>query len=163
MGRLIHTGLGSSSLIAHVLHSPPPPQYLTWVEAGKCGPGAVLGSGSRGALPLGRHLEPEQVTLYNICSLGMYRTQPRPARAALLPRQPPRIHPPKHSAWHCCGACAGPAHVLSKFLHYPLPPREQLCTRYCSNKHTSAPAKRHENSRNMIWRGYYPLCPAQVS
>ena len=25
MGRLIHTGLGSSSLIAHVLHSPPPP------------------------------------------------------------------------------------------------------------------------------------------
>ena len=26
MGRLIHTGLGSSSLIAHVLHSPPPPR-----------------------------------------------------------------------------------------------------------------------------------------
>jgi hypothetical protein len=25
MSRLIHTGLGSSSLIAHVLHSPPPP------------------------------------------------------------------------------------------------------------------------------------------
>jgi hypothetical protein len=25
LGRLIHTGLGSSSLIAHVLHSPPPP------------------------------------------------------------------------------------------------------------------------------------------
>jgi hypothetical protein len=24
MGRLIHTGLGSSSLIVHVLHSPPP-------------------------------------------------------------------------------------------------------------------------------------------
>ena len=26
MGRLIHKGLGSSSLIAHVLHSPPPPR-----------------------------------------------------------------------------------------------------------------------------------------
>ena len=26
MGRLVHTGLGSSSLIAHVLHSPPPPR-----------------------------------------------------------------------------------------------------------------------------------------
>jgi hypothetical protein len=26
MGRLIHAGLGSSSLIAHVLHSPPPPR-----------------------------------------------------------------------------------------------------------------------------------------
>ena len=26
MGRLIHTGLGSSSLITHVLHSPPPPR-----------------------------------------------------------------------------------------------------------------------------------------
>ena len=26
MSRLIHTGLGSSSLIAHVLHSPPPPR-----------------------------------------------------------------------------------------------------------------------------------------
>jgi hypothetical protein len=25
MGRLVHTGLGSSSLVAHVLHSPPPP------------------------------------------------------------------------------------------------------------------------------------------
>ena len=26
MSRLIHTGLGSSSLVAHVLHSPPPPR-----------------------------------------------------------------------------------------------------------------------------------------
>ena len=26
MGRLIHTGLGSSCLVAHVLHSPPPPR-----------------------------------------------------------------------------------------------------------------------------------------
>ena len=25
MGRLVHTGLGSSSLVAHVLHYPPPP------------------------------------------------------------------------------------------------------------------------------------------
>ena len=28
MSRLIHTGLGSSSLIAHVLHSPPPREQL---------------------------------------------------------------------------------------------------------------------------------------
>ncbi len=38
--------------------------------------GAVLGSGTR-ETPLGRHHE--QVTLYKICSLGMYRTQTRPA------------------------------------------------------------------------------------
>ena len=28
MGRLVHTGLGSSSLVAHVLHYPPPPHAL---------------------------------------------------------------------------------------------------------------------------------------
>jgi hypothetical protein len=27
MGRLVHTGLGSSSLVAHVLHYPPPPPH----------------------------------------------------------------------------------------------------------------------------------------
>jgi hypothetical protein len=31
MSRLIHTGLGSSSLIAHVLHSPPPPPANSFV------------------------------------------------------------------------------------------------------------------------------------
>jgi hypothetical protein len=31
MSRLIHTGLGSSSLIAHVLHSPPPPHTNIFV------------------------------------------------------------------------------------------------------------------------------------
>ena len=31
MNRLIHTDLGSSSLIAHVLHSPPPPHANSFV------------------------------------------------------------------------------------------------------------------------------------
>jgi hypothetical protein len=31
MSGLIHTGLGSSSLIAHVLHSPPPPPTNSFV------------------------------------------------------------------------------------------------------------------------------------
>jgi hypothetical protein len=39
----------------------------------------------RGAPPLGRHHE--QVTLLNICSLGMYRTQPRPARPGVRERR----------------------------------------------------------------------------
>jgi len=45
-----------------------------------------VGSGPRGAPPLGWHLQ--QVTLFNIISPETYRTQPRPARAALLPRRP---------------------------------------------------------------------------
>jgi hypothetical protein len=31
MGRLVHTGLGSSSLVAHVLHYPPPPHANSFV------------------------------------------------------------------------------------------------------------------------------------
>jgi hypothetical protein len=31
MSGLIHTGLGSSSIIAHVLHSPPPPPAKSFV------------------------------------------------------------------------------------------------------------------------------------
>ena len=73
----------------------------------------------RGAPPLGRHHE--QVTLLNICSLGMYRTQLRPARPALLPRH--ALHPPKRSAWHCCGdlraSCGAglrPVHTEGKYV-----------------------------------------------
>ena len=32
MGRLVHTGLGSSSLVAHVLHYPPPPHANSFVQ-----------------------------------------------------------------------------------------------------------------------------------
>jgi hypothetical protein len=49
----------------------------TFGEAGLCG--------TRGAPPTGWYLQ--QVTLFNIISLEKYRTQPRPARVALLPRQ----------------------------------------------------------------------------
>ena len=31
MGRLVHTGLGSSSLVSHVLHYPPPPHANSFV------------------------------------------------------------------------------------------------------------------------------------
>jgi hypothetical protein len=31
MGRLVHTGLGSSSLVAHVLQNPPPPHANSFV------------------------------------------------------------------------------------------------------------------------------------
>jgi hypothetical protein len=31
MGRLVHTGLGSSSLVAHVRHNPPPPHANSFV------------------------------------------------------------------------------------------------------------------------------------
>ena len=62
-------------------------------DMGKLGSGAgggryecaILGSGPRGAPPLGRHHE--QVILYKICSLGMYWTQPRPARPPQAPQQ----------------------------------------------------------------------------
>jgi hypothetical protein len=37
---------------------------------------------------------------YNVCLLGMFRTQPRHTRAALLPRDP--LHPQKRIAWQCC-------------------------------------------------------------
>ena len=36
MGRLVHTSLGSSYLIAHVLHCPPPPPHTALADAGSC-------------------------------------------------------------------------------------------------------------------------------
>jgi hypothetical protein len=47
------------------------------------GPFWVEGLGERRRF--GRHHE--QVTLLSICSLSMYRTQPRPARPAQAPQQ----------------------------------------------------------------------------
>jgi hypothetical protein len=103
MNRLVHTGLGSSSLVAHVPQYPPPPHANNFVlgpaiinthttgilaipDLGgglevRCGCHSeewhVLRSGPRGARvarPLGRHHDQARVSLY-ICSLQKYLTK----------------------------------------------------------------------------------------
>jgi len=70
------------------------------------------GSGPWGALPLGWYHQ--QVMTMNICSLGHHRTQPRPARAALLPCHALRPH--ERCGWLCCGACTFKLALVS--LHF---------------------------------------------
>jgi hypothetical protein len=84
MGSLVHTGLGSSSLVAHVLPYPPP-----YANTFVLGP-AVINTHTR-------QTSSQRSTVHT--GLGSQ---------SLVP------------------------HVL----HCPPPPREQVCNRYCSNKHT---------------------------
>ena len=78
----------------------------------------MWGCGPRGASPFGWYSRyRQQVTLYTICSLGILETQPRTARAALLPRwscitSPLELHyfPVTlftQTRMAGCGACAG--------------------------------------------------------
>ena len=65
-----------------------------------------------------RTIRPAGNTLLNICSLGMYQTQP-PARPALLPRHP--LHPQKRSTymWHCCARCLRDLDIMHEFGNDP--------------------------------------------
>jgi len=49
-----------------------------------------------------------------------------------------RKRPGSGSSWACCRSAllAHVSSLVAHVLHYPSPPREQLCNRYCSNKHT---------------------------
>ena len=122
---------------------------LRWKCGGGCqsdrsGPFWVAGLGE-----LRRFAGTSSRYLYNICSLGMYRTPPRPARGALLPRHP--LHPPKRSAWECCGACARQSTLgLSPLVSLPLcpaplsypsptPPTPPLCLVTTVATHTCPP------------------------
>ena len=146
MGRLIHTGLGSSSLIAHVLNSPPPPReqlcnrscsikthtkiphkrassgllLKVWFDSARPPSPLWLGSDSFSAWWLG--LAP--ATLEFWVRSPNERNQGKQARPVLKYRVP-------HGS-HYTGL--GSSSLVPHVLHSLSPPREQLCNRSCSNK-----------------------------
>jgi hypothetical protein len=45
----------------------------------------------------------------------------------------------------------GPSSLVAHDLHYPPPPREQLCNRYCSDKHTHSHSKKRTIRYSFRW------------
>ena len=145
MSGLIHTGLGSSSLIAHVLHSPPPPREQLCNRS--CSNKHTPPETRTGWAP-----DPPMVGIRSPIGLVVGSCTSHPGVWVRLGSIPKREEPGKTGA--PCVKVPGssgvpvrderthphrPRLVVSHSTCPPLsssPPREQLCNRSCSNKHT---------------------------
>ena len=74
MGRLVHTGLGTSSLVAHVLHYPPPPHANSFV----LGPAVINTHTNTHHEALGKH------DLFNFAGCVFVERTKQKSRALLL-------------------------------------------------------------------------------
>jgi hypothetical protein len=140
IGSLVHTGLGSSSLVAHVLPYPPPPpckQLCTRSCSNKHTQNTHLG-GLRSRSPDGWDQIPRWAG-------GWFLHQPpwsfgfdSQTRGTRENRAPPCVKVPGSSL---------------------VSPREQLCNRCCSNKHTRTDYYGQTRPRLVVSRSTCPPLP----
>jgi hypothetical protein len=146
MGRLVHTGLGSSSLVAHVLPYPPPPPHVN---------SFVLGP-----VVINTHTHARFLSHFPSSPPRSFTQSPSPPRSLVRdgqtsPHRPrlvisrstcPPISPPPPPCKQLCTRSCSNKHTHTKLkettsstcppISPPPPPRKQFCTRSCSNKHT---------------------------